>query len=100
MKVEQFAYSELDCLVLCIIRCRNKTGPLLFAEDLLGVLESAFALAKWENLAFIVDEVKVFIDETNDGENHQSDPTLRVLDAHVSKSWSGGLTCLSGCEQT
>jgi hypothetical protein len=51
------------------IRCRNKLGPLLFAENLLGVLESAFALAKWENFAFVVDEVKLFIDETEEGEN-------------------------------
>jgi hypothetical protein len=51
------------------IRCRNKLGPLLFAENLLGVLESAFALAKWENFAFVVDEVKLFVDESNEGAN-------------------------------
>jgi hypothetical protein len=51
------------------IRCRNKLGPLLFAENFLGVLESAFALAKWENFAFVVDEVKIFIDESAEGEN-------------------------------
>ena len=51
------------------IRCRNKLGPLLFSENLLGVLESAFALAKWENFAFVVDEVKLFVDETDEGEN-------------------------------
>jgi hypothetical protein len=51
------------------IRCRNKLGPLLFAENLLGVLESAFALGKWENFAFVVDEVKLFVDETAEGEN-------------------------------
>jgi len=51
------------------IRCRNKLGPLLFAENFLGVLESALALAKWENLAFVVDEVKIFIDEGPEGEN-------------------------------
>ncbi len=51
------------------IRCRNKIGPLLFAENLLGVLESALALARWENLAFIVDEVKLFVDESPEGEN-------------------------------
>jgi hypothetical protein len=51
------------------IRCRNKIGPLLFAENLLGVLESALALAKWENLAFIVEEVNIFIDEAADGES-------------------------------
>lgn len=51
------------------IRCRNRIGPLLFAENFLGVLESALALAKWENLAFVVDEVKIFIDEGTDAEN-------------------------------
>ena len=51
------------------IRCRNKIGPLLFAENLLGVLESALAFAKWENLAFVVDEVNIFIDENDAGEN-------------------------------
>ena len=50
------------------IRCRNKLGPLLFAETLLGVLESALALAKWENFAFVVDEVKLFFDEAAEGE--------------------------------
>jgi hypothetical protein len=51
------------------IRCRNKLGPILFAENLLGVLESALALAKWENLAFVVDEVVLFIDEDLAGKN-------------------------------
>jgi len=51
------------------LRCRNKIGTLLFAENLLGVLESAFALAKWENFAFVVEEVNLFIDEDPQGES-------------------------------
>ncbi|MGD0650347.1 MAG: hypothetical protein ABSA97_04280 [Verrucomicrobiia bacterium] len=51
------------------IRCRNKLGPLLFTENLLGVLESALALVKWENFAFIVDEVKIYVDEDDVGSN-------------------------------
>jgi len=41
----------------------------LFVENLLGVLESALALAKWENLAFVVDEVVLFVDEDHSGKN-------------------------------
>jgi hypothetical protein len=51
------------------LRCRNKIGTLLFAENVLGVLESAFALAKWENFAFVVEEVNLFIDETAEGDS-------------------------------
>lgn len=51
------------------IRCRNKLGPLLFSENLLGVLESAFAMAEWGNFAFVVDEVRLFVDETGEGQN-------------------------------
>jgi hypothetical protein len=51
------------------VRCRNKMATILFAENLLGVLESALALVKWENLAFVVDKVELMIDIDPSGSN-------------------------------
>ncbi len=56
------------------IRCRNKIGPILFAENLLGIIENLFSLAKWENFAFVTDRVDIFIDEDTDG---KSPPDLK-----------------------
>ncbi len=41
------------------IACDNHMGAMAFSENLLGVIESALSVAKWENLAFIVDAVDI-----------------------------------------
>jgi hypothetical protein len=55
-----------------IIRCRNSMGPTLVTESLLGVLDAALADARWENFAFVFDEVRIFVDETKEGTNPPS----------------------------
>jgi len=51
------------------VTVRNNIGCIAFAENLLGIIEAALVLAKWENLAFIVDEVKVVVDIDASGDN-------------------------------
>lgn len=65
-------YQEFETTTMNVsycIRASDNFGPIVFAENLIGVIEAALALAKWENLAFIVDEVKVFIDIDTSGNN-------------------------------
>jgi hypothetical protein len=63
------SYSTTIMGVHYTIRCRNKIGAILFAENLLGVIENFFALAEWENFAFVTQEVSIFIDETTEGKS-------------------------------
>ena len=49
------------------IRARNEFGPVVFSENLLGIIEAAFVLARWENLAFIVDEFPILVDVSEEG---------------------------------
>lgn len=51
------------------IKTRNYLGPITFAEDLLAIVEAALALARWENFAFIEDEVKILVDVDKAGQN-------------------------------
>jgi hypothetical protein len=51
------------------VRCRNALAPTLITESLLGVLDAALADANWENFAFVFDEVRIHVDETQDGKN-------------------------------
>jgi hypothetical protein len=60
--------SEIFGVTFCI-RTRNRFECHAFAENLLGILEAAFALAKWEELAFIVDRVDFTVDINSRGEN-------------------------------
>jgi hypothetical protein len=62
------------------VRCRNSIGPTLIVESLLGVLDAAFADARWENLAFVFDEVRVHVDETKGGKNP---PSLEAIKWNV-----------------
>jgi hypothetical protein len=39
---------------------------------MLGVLDAALADARWENFAFIFDDVRFLVDETNEGKNPPS----------------------------
>ncbi len=52
-----------------LIRCENSFGATAFAENLLGIIESALSLAKWENLAFITDEVHISVAISTTGSN-------------------------------
>ena len=51
------------------LRSRNRLGPVLFAENLLGVLEAVFAATEWANVAFGTDVVRLFVDEADDGDS-------------------------------
>jgi hypothetical protein len=51
------------------LKTRNYLGPILFSENLLGIIEAALALAEWSNLAFIVDEVTFLVDTNESGNN-------------------------------
>jgi hypothetical protein len=51
------------------IRSKNDFGPLLNAESILGMLELVFADAKWENFAFMIDEVDLHITTDDAGGN-------------------------------
>ena len=83
---EQPAYSELpgrtvgemrtNCMyetsllgVTHRVRCKNDFGPLLYSETILGMLESVFADAKWENFAFVVETVDLYVSTPDDGRN-------------------------------
>jgi hypothetical protein len=51
------------------IRCKNDSGPLIYSESILGMLESIFADAKWENFAFIVESVNLWVTTDESGRN-------------------------------
>jgi len=53
-------------------------GAIAFSENLLGVIEAMLALANWENLAFIVDEVRIKVDVHSDGKD-QPEPKISTL---------------------
>ena len=72
LKGQTHSYCEFKTDVLGVryrIECRNTFGAILFAENLLGVIEAMYALAKWENLAFILDEIRFLVDEATTGKN-------------------------------
>jgi len=60
------------------IRCRNEFSTVVLAENLLGIIEAALALAHWENLAFIVDHFEILLD-VDDSEG-QTPPTFRFFE--------------------
>ena len=51
------------------VESRTAFSTVTFAENLLGIIEAAFALANWENLAFIIDEVDILVDVSDRGSN-------------------------------
>src|SRR5436190_917560 len=59
------------------LRCRNSIAPTLITESLLGVLDAALADARWENFAFVFDEVRIHVDETKEGKNPPSLETIQ-----------------------
>lgn len=79
---EYFSYSFEMMGVTYKAKVRNKFGAILFAENLLGILQAALAIADWKNLAFIVEDVKLVIDINSNGTNppeiNLDKPTLRA----------------------
>ena len=51
------------------VESRTAFSTITFAENLLGIVEAAFALATWENLAFIIDKVDILVDVSHSGSN-------------------------------
>ncbi|MGH8095000.1 MAG: hypothetical protein ACREIF_16260 [Chthoniobacterales bacterium] len=88
---ETRAVSSFEATLLGItfrVRCRNRIGPIFIAESVLGMIDAAFATARWENFAFIVDEVRLFIDETNDGRNPPSlEPIQHTVLDEINQTW-------------
>lgn len=62
-----------------IVTTRNILGTILISENLLGIIEAALCLAKWENFAFIVDEVKFIVDTDDSGRN----PPLEIIETET-----------------
>ena len=72
---ETHSYRKFETTLMGVkyyIITRNQFGPMAFAENLLGIIEAALALAKWENLAFIVDKVNFVVDIDESGNNPPS----------------------------
>jgi hypothetical protein len=66
------AYCEFKTTIMGVsyrLKSKNSFGSIAFAEDLLSSIEAALALARWENLAFIIDEVYILVDSGLDGRN-------------------------------
>ena len=51
------------------LKCPNTFWLIAFADNFLGVLESALAGAKWENLAFVAKQIEISIEEGPHGYN-------------------------------
>lgn len=51
------------------LKSKNSFSTIAFAEDLLSSIEAALALARWENLAFIIDEIDILVDSDLEGNN-------------------------------
>ena len=51
------------------VKANNNFGTISFSENLLGIIEAALALARWENIAFVVDEVNLFVNIDELGSN-------------------------------
>jgi len=69
---ETAPYREFETTMMGVkyaVKTRNNFGPLVFAENLLGIIEAALALAKWENMAFIVEKVNFVVDIDASGNN-------------------------------
>ena len=74
------------------VRAKNEFGPIVLAENILGVIEATLALAKWEHLAFIVDEVEILVDVAEDGKNPPDVELLGPPHTQVLESvWAPGM---------
>lgn len=62
-ETEEYWRGETTLLgVHFVARAKNNTAGVLIAENLLGILELVLSRARWENLAFTVDELEVTIE--------------------------------------
>jgi len=50
-----------------VVESENEFGPVIFAENLLAVIEAMLVLARWEYLAFVVSTVRFRILQSTDG---------------------------------
>lgn len=72
-ETEEYWRGETTLLgVRFIVRARNNTAAVFFAENLLGSLELLLSRARWEDLAFSIDEFEVTIDLGASGANPPS----------------------------
>ena len=65
-------YRKWEVKIMGVTYCftiRNELSTILLSENLLAVIEAALCLAKWENFAFILDEVNIIIDSDASGSN-------------------------------
>lgn len=65
-------YCELKTTIMGVtylLKSKNSFGTIAFAEDLLSSIEAALARARWENLAFIIDEIEILVDSSLEGRN-------------------------------
>jgi len=62
-----------------VIECEQDFGLLCFATDLVGVLESLLAFAKWENLAFATEVVNIKVRRSSTGQTPPS-PEFQIED--------------------
>lgn len=65
-------YCEFKTTIMGVtyrLRSKNSLGTVVFAEDLLSSIEAALALARWENLAFIINEIEILVDSGLEGKN-------------------------------
>jgi hypothetical protein len=87
-------FSIIEIIILGVkyrIRCENSIGPQIYAETILGMIESAFADANWKNFAFVVDTVEFLITSGSSGSNPPSiDPSLFGMEVQE-LAWHGGM---------
>ncbi|MFH1741572.1 MAG: hypothetical protein ABIH23_21405, partial [bacterium] len=69
---ETRSYWTFETLIMgvrYVVKAKNALGPVTFSENLLGIIEAALVLAKWENFAFVVDEVEFLVKTDRAGSN-------------------------------
>jgi hypothetical protein len=60
-------YCEFKTTIMGVtyrLKSKNSFGSIVFSEDLISSIEAALALARWENLAFIIDEIEISVDSS------------------------------------
>lgn len=74
-----------------IVRPKNQFGPITYAENLLGIIEAAFALARWTHLALVVDQFTIGIDECELGTNPPLFDFLAPADDRYKLIWGSDM---------
>lgn len=81
------SYCEFKTTIMGVtyqVKSKNSFGAIIFSEDLLSSIEAALALARWENLAFIIDEIEILVDSSLDGANP---PVLNLEEPYDPKGY-------------